>query len=106
MKVPESVSAYFAAEKNEDADAVARCFAEDGTVRDEGQTIKGVAAIKRWNAEARKKYHHKVEPLNAFERDGKIVVIATVSGNFPGSPVSLEHTFGLKGKKIASLEIR
>jgi hypothetical protein len=43
---------------------------------------------------------------SAGERDGRIVVIATVSGNFPNSPLNLEHIFLLEGDKIASLEIR
>jgi ketosteroid isomerase-like protein len=105
IALPGPVAAYFAAESRADADALARCFAEDGSVRDEGGTHQGVAAIRDWNAQARKKYHHTVEPLEVFERDGKTVVIGKVSGDFPGSPIDLEHVFGLKGDKIASLEI-
>ena len=106
MTLPKPVAAYFAAEKSKDAAAVARCFVAEGVVRDEGQTVRGVAAIELWNAEARKKYHHTVEPLDAVSRDGKTVVRATVSGNFPNSPLILEHIFQLGGDKIASLEIR
>jgi len=53
-------------------------------VHDEGRTIKGIAAIKAWRIEAGEKYHHTVEPLSVTERDGKTVVTAKVSGNFPG----------------------
>jgi len=106
MTLPKPVAAYFAAEKSNDASAVALCFVADGVVRDEGQTVRGVDAIKLWNAEARKKYHHTVEPLDAVSRDGKTVVRAKVSGNFPNSPLTLEHIFELGGDKIASLEIR
>jgi hypothetical protein len=59
-----------------------------------------------FNADARDKYHHRVEPIDAVERDGKTVVIGKVSGDFPNSPVNLEHVFGLRGEKIASMEIR
>jgi hypothetical protein len=103
--LPKPVAAYFAADKAADADALARCFVEDGVVRDEGGTFQGVAAIRQWNAVAREKYHHTVEPISAVERDGRIVVTGRVSGNFPGSPVDLEHVFRLEGEKIASLEI-
>ena|SRR6267378_787538 len=106
MTLPKPISAYFAAEKRKDADALALCFTADGTVRDEGQTVRGVAAIKLWNAEARKRYHHTVEPLDAVSREGRIVVRARVSGDFPNSPLILEHVFELGGDKIASLEIR
>jgi hypothetical protein len=104
--LPEPVAAYFAAESRDDADALAQCFIDDAVVRDEGRTIKGAGAIKLWNVEARKKYHHTVEPIDAVERDGKTMVTGKVSGNFPNSPIVLEHIFVLEGGKIASLEIR
>src|SRR5438034_10816884 len=73
MTLPRPVAAYFAAEKNNDADGVALCFVADGVVRDEGQTVRGLPAIKEWNAEARKKYHNTVEPLDSGVWEGKIV---------------------------------
>jgi hypothetical protein len=106
MTLPEPVAAYFVAERNLDSDALGRCFAPDGIVHDEGGTFSGPAAISDWNATARAKYHHTVEPLRVYERDGTTVVIGRVSGEFPGSPVDLEHIFTLRGDRIASLEIR
>ena len=106
LALPGPVAAYFDAEKAADAQALARCFAEDGVVRDEGGTFTGRAAIERWNAEARDKYHHTVEPVSVVTGNGEVVVTGTVSGNFPGSPVNLEHRFRVHGDKIASLEIR
>ena len=100
------MAAYFAAENRDDPEALAQCFADHAVVRDEGRTIEGLAAIKLWNVETKKKYHHTVEPLEAVERDGKTVVLGKVAGNFPNSPVTLEHIFELEGEKIASLEIR
>ena len=105
LVLPKPIAAYFAAENSDDTEALLQCFAEHAVVRDEGQTIEGLAAIKQWHVEAKKKYHHTVEPIDAVERDGKTVVIGKVSGNFPNSPVTLEHIFGLEGEKIASLEI-
>jgi ketosteroid isomerase-like protein len=106
IEMPEPVAAYFAAERDHDADALARCFVDDGTVRDEGHTLHGPAAIRQWNIDARNKYHHTVEPLEVREEAGNIIVIGRVSGDFPGSPVDLQHVFQLRGGKIASLEIR
>jgi SnoaL-like domain len=99
------IKIYFASENAHDVESLDRCFAADATVRDEGRTIKGIAAIKAWRSETREKYHHKVEPLSVTERDGKTVVTAKVSGNFPGSPVNLDHAFELHGDRIVSLEI-
>lgn len=103
--LPKPIALYFRAENSNNPDDLAACFAADATVLDEGHTFEGLAAIKQWKVETKKKYNHTVEPLEAEERDGKTVVKSKVSGNFPGSPVTLEFSFGLKGDKIASLEI-
>jgi hypothetical protein len=104
LNLPKSVAAYFAAEKN-DGDAVARCFIENATVKDEGHTYTGVAAIKRWKAETSRKYTYTSEPFASEERGGKTVVTSRLTGNFPGSPVELRFFFKLDGDRIASLEI-
>jgi len=106
IALPGPVAAYFAAEEAGDADALARCFAEHGVVRDEGGEFVGVTAIREWNAAARRKYHPTVEPLSVLQRDGQTIVIGGVSGDFPNSPLSLEHAFVLEGDKIATLVIR
>ena len=106
INLPKPVAAYFAAEQAGNAGALAQCFAADGVVRDEGGTFTGTDAIERWNSTVRAKYHHTVVPLSATERDGAIVVLGRVAGDFPGSPADLEHVFTLAGEKIASLEIR
>ena len=106
ISLPRPVAAYFAAENAGDAEALARCFAGTGFVHDEGGWFTGRAAIERWNAAARAKYHHTVVPLNATDGDGAIVVLCRVAGEFPGSPVELQHAFRLDAETIASLEIR
>jgi hypothetical protein len=103
--LPKPIADYFAADRAQDAHALARCFAANGVVHDEGGTFSGTAAIERWNAAARAKYHHTVEPLSADHRDGAIVVVGRVMGDFPGSPADLEHVFRLDGDKIVSLDI-
>lgn len=105
VDMPKPVADYFAAEIGNDQEALAQCFAEQALVQDEGQTIHGVAAIKQWMAAAKTKYQHTTEPLSVVRRGGKIIVTAKVSGNFPNSPVQLDHIFGLQDDKIISLEI-
>ena len=106
IHLPAPIDTYFASENARDTEAVDRCFAADAIVRDEGRTIEGVAAIKAWRVDARRKYNHTVEPLSVIERAGRTVVTGRVSGNFPGSPVNLDHVFELDGNRIVSLEIR
>jgi hypothetical protein len=55
LNLPEPIAAYFAADKL-DGEAVARCFAKDAVVKDEGRTYTGLAAIKQWKAKASAKY--------------------------------------------------
>jgi uncharacterized protein (TIGR02246 family) len=106
VDLPTPVAIYIAAENSGDAEAFAECFAEDAVVRDEGKTIKGLAAIRQWKAETKKKYQHTIEALAVAQKDEKTVVINRLTGNFPGSPIELEFVFTLAGDKIASLEIR
>jgi hypothetical protein len=100
------VSAFFEAERTQDLEGLARCFTEHAAVRDEGRTIEGPDAIKRWMMEAKAKYQHTVEPLAVSQRDGLTVVTARVAGQFPNSPLNLQHVFAVEGGKIVSLEIQ
>jgi hypothetical protein len=104
--LPKPIALYIAAENSGETEALAKCFAENAVVRDENQTIEGLDAIKKWNAETKKKYEHTVEPLKFVEQDDKIFVTNRLTGNFPGSPIELEFVFTFDGDKIASLEIR
>jgi hypothetical protein len=106
ITLPTTIDLYFTSENAHDPSAIDRCFAAGAVVRDEGKTIAGVAAIKAWRIETGEKYHHTVEPLSVSTRDGKVVVTGRVSGNFPGSPINLEHIFEIEGGRIVSLEIR
>jgi ketosteroid isomerase-like protein len=106
INLADAVAAYFAAESRDDAEAMAQCFAEDAVVRDEGKTIEGLAAIRRWRAETKEKYQHTVEPLKSAQKDGKTVVTVRLAGKFPGSPINVEFAFEVEGGKIAALEIR
>jgi len=105
IHLPRPINLYVKAENSGDVEALSECFAPDATVRDEGRTYKGLAAIKEWKAETKKKYNHTVFPLQVAERDAKTVLKARLAGNFPRSPVTLEFSFVLQGGKIASLQI-
>jgi hypothetical protein len=105
VDLPAPIALYIAAENRGDAEALAQCFGENAVVRDENQTIEGLAAIKEWKAETQKKYQHTVEPLASVQKEGKTIVTNRLTGNFPGSPIELEFVFTLEGDKIASLEI-
>ncbi len=105
IKLPAPIDIYFTSGNANDAAALEQCFAADAMVRDEARTLEGLAAIKAWRVETKRKYNFTAEPLAIVERDGKIVVTAKVSGSFPGSPIDLDHIFEVQGDRIVSLEI-
>jgi SnoaL-like domain len=104
ISLPAPIAAYFAADAT-DPDAVGRCFTENAVVVDERRDHRGRHAIARWKAEATAKYHYTSEPLTVDVSDTDVVVVARVTGDFPGSPVELRYCFALEGDKIAKLEI-
>jgi ketosteroid isomerase-like protein len=106
LKVPQPVAAYLEAEESKDAEQLALCFAEDAVVHDEGRDHRGRNAIQRWKEEADTKYQYVLEPLDASVAGDMVRVRARLTGNFPGSPIELDHIFKLDNDKIASLEIR
>ena len=48
LPLPKSIEVFMSSENTHNTDALAECFALDATVQDEGQTLKGLKAIKAW----------------------------------------------------------
>ncbi len=105
LSIPEPIALYFAVSNGADDTSLLQCFAADAVVRDEAQTHRGHQAILAWLRAARKKFEYRVEPLEVSQDGGHVTVGTRVEGNFPGSPVQLNHVFRLKDNKIRSLEI-
>jgi hypothetical protein len=106
LRLPKAVVVYLAAEKAKEPDIFPFCFADNARVHDESRDYQGLAAIKSWARDAQAKYQYVVEPLQASMDDQRVNLRARLTGNFPGSPVELEHVFTLEGGKIISLEIQ
>lgn len=105
LSLPDSISTYFEISNGADTARLASCFAQDAVVVDERHTYHGLDAIRAWKQEARKKYEYTVEPISVCRDGDRLKVRANVVGNFPGSPVQLDHVFGLATDKIQSLRI-
>ena len=106
IQLPDPIEHYIRIENSGALEAVPDCFTADAIVHDEGQIFEGVAAIKNWMATTKEKYGHTVAPLELAERDGQSVLKAKLTGNFPGSPITVNFSFMMAGGKIRSLEIR
>jgi len=105
IDLPPPIDLYIRIENSGDVEALPECFASDATVRDERQRYQGLPAIRQWMADTKKKYHHTIAPLGVTQGDGTSVLEAQLTGNFPGSPVTMQFSFVLEAGKIASLEI-
>lgn len=105
LSLPHPVSTYFEISNGSDIARIAHCFTQDAVVRDEGKTYLGHGAIQAWQHEAQKTFDYTVEPVSASQDGERLKVTANVVGNFPGSPVQLEHVFSFSGDRITSLEI-
>ncbi|HME88312.1 MAG TPA: nuclear transport factor 2 family protein [Chthoniobacterales bacterium] len=105
MNLRTPIALYIEAENSGDANLLDQCFAEKAVVSDENETYEGLAAIKKWKAETKKKYQHNVDPVKVVEKHGNFVVTNRLTGTFPGSPIELEFVFTVSGNKIFSLEI-
>ena len=103
--LPIPIATYIGAANRDETEALAQCFAQNAVVRDEGKTIEGLTAIKKWMAETKQKYQHTIKPLASTQKDGKTIVTNRLTGSFPGSPIELEFVFTLDHDKIAALEI-
>ena len=105
LELPRPVATYLAAEKAKDTDMLVLCFADNALVHDEDRDYRGLDAIRAWKQEAEVKYQYVMEPLDASVSENTVKLRARLTGNFPGSPLELDHTFTLANDKIISLEI-
>jgi len=105
ITLPDAIARYFAVATATGAPGLADIFAQDAVVRDERKTMRGLAEIAAWRTEALRKYSFVAEPLSVVERDGKTLVTAKVTGNFPGSPINIDYAFEVRNGRIATLDI-
>jgi SnoaL-like domain len=106
MQLPPLVTDFVKAKNSRDSNAVVTCFAEDAIVQDEGHEMQGIPAIKKWSDQSFEKYQYDIAPTGIAETGENTVLTATLTGNFPGSPVSLDFIFTIKDEKITALRIQ
>jgi SnoaL-like domain len=106
MKLPPLAADFVKAKNSRDISAVVACFAEDAMVQDEGHEMRGLPAIKEWSDKSFEKYQYDIAPTGIAETGENTVLTTTLTGNFPGSPVSLDFNFVIKGDRIVALSIQ
>ena len=84
---------------------MARCFAENAVVIDERREHRGPTSHRALEGRGYGEISLHKRPLTVDVSGADVIVIARVTGDFPGSPVELRYRFTLEGDKIARLEI-
>jgi hypothetical protein len=105
MQLPTPIRTYFTAQAPQDGADFSAAFAPGAIVHDEGAYHHGPDQIRDWWQKAKAKDRHHAEPVDLTAQDGRTVIRARVSGDFPGSPAILTFTFSLADDRITRLEI-
>lgn len=105
MDLPDCIKAYFDADRRNHSEALVATLATEAIVEDEHKRHVGIDAIRDWWQEAKQKTPHVNEPIAATTRGDITKVSTKVSGEFPGSPVTLQFAFTVRDDKIVRLEI-
>jgi len=103
--LPAAVTHFVEAANRFDATAAAACFTTDASVHDENQDYEGRDAIRAWVTEAGRKYRPAFTVMRASVRGDGVSLSVAVSGQFPGSPVTLDYLLRLRDGKISALTI-
>jgi ketosteroid isomerase-like protein len=103
--LPAAVTRYLEAANRFDALVAADCFTADASVHDENHDYVGRDAIRAWVAETSGKYRPVFTVMRAAADGDTVSLSVAVSGQFPGSPVTLDYQLRLRDGKIATLTI-
>lgn len=103
--VPIPLASYYTATNAHDVEKMLACFKDNATVLDEGETLKGARQIEAWMKSTISKYKFSSKIIKVENMNEKTRVTATVSGNFPGSPIDLRYDFTIVDEKIQALQI-
>lgn len=104
--LPHAIAGYIEAANARKPERLATYFNPDAIVHDEGHERRGRAEIAAWARDTGMRYQSTIEPAGLEEAHGRHTLRATVQGNFPGSPITLNFHFQLQSGAIQSLEIK
>ncbi len=103
--MPAAVTRYLEAANRFDAAAAADCFTSDASVHDESRDYAGRDAIRAWVAETGRKYRPVFTVMRESVRGDEVGLAVAVSGQFPGSPVTLDYRLRMRDGRISALTI-
>ena len=104
-ELPPALAAFFHATNTRDFSDFLSLFTPDAHVNDEASDHYG-PEIATWIDRATADAKPTVAVTDFSHEGDQFVITATVSGNFPGSPLPLHYHATLKDNKIATLLIK
>jgi hypothetical protein len=102
---PAVISRYLIAANEQNPEALAACFTEDGTVLDEGNTYTGRDEIIAWRHDTNKwTYTTELTSSESISPEEYRITVH-LEGDFPGGVVDLNYKFVLRDGLIAALSV-
>jgi hypothetical protein len=98
----ELIERYFALALSPDRAAYVDQFADDAVVTDDGHVHRGRSAVETWRGEV-PSVSYEILDVTVADRTGRATV--AISGDFPGSPVTLFFDFAFDANLIRTLDI-
>ena len=93
--LPRVVNDYFALIDGSDSAATLSLFSAEALVRDDGADHRGRDEVLAWLDGPASQFETTTTPISARVSDDTSVVLAHLTGSFPGGEVDLQHTFSL-----------
>jgi ketosteroid isomerase-like protein len=104
--VPDVVGRYFDFAARRDVEAIVALFTDDATVIDEGETRRGIDAIRAWQTGPVAKYEYTTTIADSEALGGDQYRVAVrLEGNFPGGIADLNYDFAVDGNRVSRLRI-
>jgi hypothetical protein len=103
--LPRAIKSYIDATNSSDLEKFLTGFKQSAVVTDEGEVYQGIKRIKDWRKKTTVAFEFKLELTNLEFTDDEIIVGTNCIGNFPGSPVMLQHHFELEDELIIAISI-
>ncbi|PZU88209.1 MAG: hypothetical protein DI529_06080 [Chryseobacterium sp.] len=103
MNLPKVVEELIKTQNDFDSAAYAKCFTETAVVFDDGKTHTGKKEIEQWIHKANQDYRATMKPVEYSQTQQTLKT--EVSGNFPGSPITMTYHYEFEDGLIQSLEI-
>lgn len=104
--VPDVISRYFDLAARRDVEAIVALFTDDATVIDEGETRRGIDAIRAWQNGPVAKYEYTTTIVDSEALGGDEYRVAVrLQGNFPGGIADLNYDFAVDGNRVSRLRI-